>query len=218
MSFVILHSDDYTLHFPEIFDSIFEAANACATRVQEAPFEYGPRVELLIVKLETLKAHSEKLDELKNVAQGHLLIERRGWMTISTGRLPVTISIPKKRFKKALGKKERIVIWDVGQKRKFCPKTFPSMETAANNLGRALKATPHHSEHDQFGLFSEKQTQPTPESKIPFTPNLKLARAIVEVITRCWLTLTDDTQRTKIILPLSARRIKKLKKQLNTAG
>ncbi len=218
MSFVILNSDDYRSHFPEIFETIFDAANACAIHVQEAPFEYGPHVELLVVEFETLKAYSEKLDELKDVAEGHILIQQRGWLTIQQGGRPISISLPKKRYKKPLGKKGKIVIWDIEQKRKFCPDTFPSLETAANELGRQLKGTPNHPENEKFGLFSEKHTEPPSENKTQFSPNIGLARAIVEVITRCWLTLKNDVHKTKIMLPLSAKRIKKIKKQLDAAG
>ena len=217
MSFVILNSDDYTLHFSETFASIFEAANACAEHVQEAPHEYGPHVELLIVKFDTLKKHHEELDQLLDVAEGKILIQRRGWLTINIDGKPVSMSIPKKTYKKPLKKRQKIVVWNIEQKRKFCLDAFSSMDKAANVLGRALKATPNHNEHERFGLFKEEDTVPAENKDKDFAPHESLARAIVEVVTRCWLSLKADTYRQKIMLPLAPSTIKKITKKLNTA-
>ena len=209
MSFVILDSTDFTMHFSELFTTAFD----CAEHVQEAAYEYGPRAKLLIFDVETLRNQQANIEELATHAFGSILVERRGWITITHRNQSTLIALPRKRRKRAIGPRTPTVIWNMTTHKRYSNEVFPTADHAANAIGRAIKGTPNYTEGEKFALFAQKKICPNPNEE---HTELDESQAIttVTVHTRCWLSLKHDGFNHKVILPLTPKQQRKLAKRL----
>ncbi len=209
MSFVILNNDDFTVHFSSIFETVFEAANACAEEVARAPFEYGARMNLLIFEVAVLQEQEQNIENLAEYAEAHILIERRGWLNMAGSRGRIEVSLPRRQNKKLRKHRKPTVVWNFQTQQRYQSEPFATMAAAANAIGRDLRDSSQPSDGNQYGLFSP-ETLYTETSPLPSSEH---ARAIITVKTRCWMSLKHDDFAGKIILPITPKQIKRIEKK-----
>lgn len=202
--YLIFNEDTGDLHFNLAYDTLEEAIDDLYDHLELRHYEYGNNAEFAIHKYKPNSTDKSELDE----AQAIIVVKKCAWLEFTTPQGLVTIALPKHKLHKRLPSSEHVVVWESQSDSRLIKEEFVNYGNAANAIATNLEMFETQTSYELLTITQEKHRQQNDifetDTQIP---------PIVRIKKSAWVTYTKDEHKHKILLPLSKRFRKKLRKK-----